>query len=107
MKHKVVVIGAGPAGLTAAYELLSRSDEYSVFEYWIAPTSDFIQELRSALPEITVLRPFRIRSKLLCPCQLIDLRNTGTYCSYPLSQVLGIIPDLLGGLVYTVFLFKL
>ena len=30
MKHKVVVIGAGPAGLTAAYELLSRSDEYSV-----------------------------------------------------------------------------
>jgi len=27
---KVVVIGAGPAGLTAAYELLDRSDEYEV-----------------------------------------------------------------------------
>ncbi len=27
---KVIVIGAGPAGLTAAYELLNRSDEYEV-----------------------------------------------------------------------------
>ena len=29
-KKKVIVIGAGPAGLTAAYELLKRSDEYDV-----------------------------------------------------------------------------
>ena len=27
---KVLIIGAGPAGLTAAYELLSRSREYQV-----------------------------------------------------------------------------
>ena len=27
---KVIVIGAGPAGLTAAYELLSRSKDYEV-----------------------------------------------------------------------------
>ena len=27
---KVIVIGAGPAGLTAAYELLEKSEEYSV-----------------------------------------------------------------------------
>mgnify|MGYP000257114444 FL=1 len=27
---KVVIIGAGPAGLTAAYELLKQSDEYEV-----------------------------------------------------------------------------
>ena len=27
---KAVIIGAGPAGLTAAYELLKRSDEYEV-----------------------------------------------------------------------------
>ena len=30
MKKKVIVIGAGPAGLTAAYELLSKSDDYDV-----------------------------------------------------------------------------
>jgi protoporphyrinogen oxidase len=29
-KKHAVIIGAGPAGLTAAYELLSRSDEYEV-----------------------------------------------------------------------------
>ena len=27
---KVLIIGAGPAGLTAAYELLSKSDDYEV-----------------------------------------------------------------------------
>ena len=27
---KVIIIGAGPAGLTAAYELLKRSEEYDV-----------------------------------------------------------------------------
>ena len=30
MAKRVVIIGAGPAGLTAAYELLSRSDDYEV-----------------------------------------------------------------------------
>ncbi len=30
MKKKVLIIGAGPAGLTAAYELISKSDEYEV-----------------------------------------------------------------------------
>lgn len=30
MKQKVIIIGAGPAGLTAAYELLRQSDQYSV-----------------------------------------------------------------------------
>lgn len=30
MKKKVVIIGAGPAGLTAGYELLRRSDEYEI-----------------------------------------------------------------------------
>ena len=27
---KVIIIGAGPAGLTAAYELMSRSKDYEV-----------------------------------------------------------------------------
>lgn len=30
MKKKVIIIGAGPAGLTAAYELMSRSKDYDV-----------------------------------------------------------------------------
>ena len=30
MKKKVVIIGAGPAGLSAAYELLKRSNDYDV-----------------------------------------------------------------------------
>ena len=30
MKKEVVIIGAGPAGLTAAYELLKKSKEYNV-----------------------------------------------------------------------------
>ena len=29
-KKKVVIIGAGPAGLTAGYELLRQSDKYEV-----------------------------------------------------------------------------
>ena len=29
-KEKVVIIGAGPAGLCAAYKLLSESDKYDV-----------------------------------------------------------------------------
>ena len=30
MAKKVVVIGAGPAGLTAAYELVTKSSDYEV-----------------------------------------------------------------------------
>ena len=30
---RVLVIGAGPAGLTAAYELLKKSDKYEVIKY--------------------------------------------------------------------------
>lgn len=39
MKKKALIIGAGPAGLTAAYELLKQSDEYEVTV--IEESSDF------------------------------------------------------------------
>ena len=42
-----------------------RTDEYSVLEYHLAPTSDFIQELRSFLPEILVLQPLWLRNKFI------------------------------------------
>ena len=44
---------------------VERTDEYSLFEYWIAPTADFIQELRSFLPDIIVLRPLWLREKFI------------------------------------------
>ena len=33
MKKKIVIIGAGPAGLTYAYELLKRTNKYEVVIY--------------------------------------------------------------------------
>ena len=33
MKEKVLIIGAGPAGLTAAYELMAKSDKYEVIVF--------------------------------------------------------------------------
>ena len=44
---------------------VERTEEYSLFEYWIAPTADFIQELRSFLPDIIVLRPLWLREKFI------------------------------------------
>ena len=44
---------------------VERTDEYSLFDYWIAPTADFIQELRSFLPDIIVLRPLWLREKFI------------------------------------------
>lgn len=44
---------------------IERTEEYSVFEYWLAPTADFIQELRASLPEITVLQPQWLREKFI------------------------------------------
>ena len=48
-----------------------RTDDYSVFEYWIAPTADFIQELRSFLPEITVLKPLWLRDKFVAEAKQV------------------------------------
>jgi predicted DNA-binding transcriptional regulator YafY len=48
-----------------------RTDDYSVFEYWIAPTADFIQELRSFLPEITVLKPLWLRDKFVAEARQV------------------------------------
>ena len=44
---------------------IERTDEYSIFEYWIAPTADFIQELRSSLPDVIVLRPQWLLDKFI------------------------------------------
>ena len=47
---KAFIIGAGPAGLTAAYELLKQSDEYevTVFEetVWIWAVTAFSPRFR-------------------------------------------------------------
>ena len=44
---------------------IERTDDYSLFEYWIVPTADFIQELRSILPEITIVKPLWLREKFI------------------------------------------
>ena len=44
---------------------IEHKEDYSIFEYWLAPTADFIQELRSFLPQITVLKPQWLRDKFI------------------------------------------
>ena len=50
---------------------IKRTDEYSVFEYWIAPTADFIQELRSFQPQITVLWPHWLRDQFIAEAKQV------------------------------------
>lgn len=50
---------------------IERTDEYSIFEYWIAPTADFIQELRSFMPEITFLKPLWLRDKFVAEAKQV------------------------------------
>ena len=50
-----IIIGAGPAGLTAAFELLERSDvKPIVFEASevVVPFGHCIQSLREAIPDV-------------------------------------------------------
>ena len=42
---------------------IEKTDDYAVFQYYIAPTNDFISELRSILPQITVLTPHWLREQ--------------------------------------------
>jgi len=42
---------------------IERTNEYSVFEYFVAPTYDFIQELRAYGDEIRVLEPQSLREE--------------------------------------------
>lgn len=44
---------------------LERSTDYSIFEYLVAPTSDFIQELRAIGPDVIVLQPQWLRNRML------------------------------------------
>lgn len=42
MKKEIIIIGAGPAGLTAAYELLKQSKEYKEYKVTIVEESDAV-----------------------------------------------------------------
>lgn len=42
---------------------IEKTDDYAVFQYFIAPTNDFMSELRSILPQITVLTPQWLREQ--------------------------------------------
>ena len=42
---------------------IEKTDDYAVFQYYIAPTNDFMSELRSILPQITVLTPQWLREQ--------------------------------------------
>lgn len=42
---------------------LERNDEYSIFRFYVAPTYDFIQELRKHGPNLTVLEPASLRER--------------------------------------------
>jgi len=44
---------------------LERNDEFSIFAYFVAPTYDFVQELRKHGPELQVMEPHALRDRLI------------------------------------------
>ena len=44
---------------------IERTADHSVFEYLVAPTTDFIQELRAIGPDIIVLQPHWLRERMI------------------------------------------
>ena len=44
---------------------IERTADHSVFEYRVAPTADFIQELRAIGPDITILHPQWLRERMI------------------------------------------
>lgn len=50
---------------------IEKTDDYAVFQYYIAPTNDFMSELRSILPQITVLTPQWLREQLRAEAQQV------------------------------------
>lgn len=42
---------------------LERNDEYSIFGFYVAPTYDFIQELRKSGSALEVLEPAHLRDE--------------------------------------------
>ena len=42
-----------------------RTDEYSVFAFFIAPTYDFVQELRKQGPELQIIEPHDLRDRFI------------------------------------------
>lgn len=48
-----------------------KNDGYSIFEYHIAPTFDFIQELRSLAAEVKVLEPKHLADCLRYDAQMV------------------------------------
>jgi hypothetical protein len=51
--------------LHASQQEIEKSDEYSVFSYYIAPTFDFVQEILSRGNEVEVLSPERLRREIV------------------------------------------
>ena len=42
-----------------------RTDEYSIFTFFIAPTYDFVQELRKQGPELQIIEPHDLRDRFI------------------------------------------
>ena len=51
--------------LHSSQKEMERTDDYSIFEFCVTPTADFIQELRSIGPDIIVLQPKWLRERML------------------------------------------
>lgn len=58
--------------LHPSQRLIESNDEYSVYEYWLAPTLDFRQEVLRHGPTVEVLEPASFREEVMADIELMN-----------------------------------
>ena len=58
--------------LHPSQRLIESNDEYSIYEYWLAPTLDFRQEVLRHGPTVEVLEPASFREEVMADIELMN-----------------------------------